>query len=88
MPFDDETGVTPDGITIRRLRRRRGWSRRDFVGAIARASERATGLAETIPASLLQGIEESNEAISYETLCLVAAGLDCDPIELLLPKVR
>lgn len=84
--FDDEAAVLPDGMTIRRRRRRHGWSRRDFVAVIARASESATGIAETIPPSLLQGIEEENEAVSYSVLCLIAGGLDCNPVELVLPE--
>ena len=58
---------------------------RELVGAIARASRAATGVEETIPPSLLAGIEESNEPVPYDVLCLIAAGLDCNPIELLAP---
>ena len=75
--------VVPDGMTIRRRRRRRGWSRRDLVDAIARASFRATGREESVSPSLLRGIEEENEATSYEVVCLISAGLDCNPVELL-----
>ena len=85
--FDDERErVLPDGMTIRRRRRRRGWSRRDLVDAIARASETASGVADTITPSLLRGIEEENEAVAYRVVCLISAGLDCNPVELLLPE--
>ncbi len=80
---DDRRRVVPDGLTIRRRRRRRGWSRRDLVAAIARASESATGRPDTIPPSLLQGVEEENEPVAYAVLCLIAAGLDCTPVEIL-----
>ena len=78
--------VVPDGMTIRRRRRQRGWSRRDLVGAIARASRRASGREETISPNLLQAIEEENEATSYEVVVLISGGLDCNPVELLLPE--
>ncbi len=85
--FDDERErVLPDGMTIRRRRRQRGWSRRDLVEAIARASEAASGLPDTISPSLLQAIEEENEAVAYRVVCLISSGLDCNPVELLLPE--
>jgi transcriptional regulator with XRE-family HTH domain len=80
VSFEDDARVTPDGVAIRRLRREHGWSRRELVGAIARASERATGVPDTVSLSLLKGIEESNEPVTYAVLCRVAAGLDCDPM--------
>jgi transcriptional regulator with XRE-family HTH domain len=86
MSFDDDSPVRPDGLTIRRRRRHRGWSRADLVSAIELRSREATGRAESVSRNVLQGIEESNERVSYETLCLVALGLDCNPVELLLEE--
>jgi DNA-binding Xre family transcriptional regulator len=89
---DDETGaynpdyegiVRPDGLSIRRLRHDRAWAWRDLVEAIGDACERATGLRKTITPNLLKGIEEHNEPIPYETLCLIADGLECDPVDIL-----
>lgn len=74
--------VRPDGLTIRRLRHDRGWSPREFVDAIGAACERATGIRDTITPNLLIGIEEHNELIPYDTLCLVADGLGCDPVDI------
>ena len=85
--FDgDGERVVPDGMTIRRRRRHRGWSRRDLVDAIARASQRASGRDQTITPNLLQAIEETNETVAYEVVCLISAGLDCNPVELLLDE--
>jgi transcriptional regulator with XRE-family HTH domain len=67
---------------VRRLRHEHGWSPRDLVDAIGCASERATGVRETITPNLLRGIEEKSEKIPYATLCLVADGLDCDPSDI------
>ena len=83
--FDDDAVVSPDGGRVRLLRHRRGWSRRELVEAIARASERATGLRDTITLSVLAGIEEMDEPVRYATLRLVATGLDCEPVELVQP---
>lgn len=80
--FDDARPVVPDGLRIRRLRRERGWSRRECVAAIARASERASGRPETLSPERLKHVEETNEPLPYSLLCLVAAGLDCEPTEL------
>lgn len=82
--FDDEQPIVPDGLQIRRLRRARGWSRQVLVREIGEATRRETGLRETITPKLLEGIEEKNESIPYSTLCLVATGLDRNPIELIL----
>lgn len=82
--FDDDAPITPDGGRVRLLRHRRGWSRRELIEAVARASERATGLRETLSLNLLAGIEEANEPVPFATLRLVAAGLDCEPVELVL----
>jgi hypothetical protein len=75
--------VVPVGLVVRRLRHERGWPPRALIDAIGEASFRSTGLRETISPNLLAGIEERNERIPYGTLCLLAAGLDCDPIDLL-----
>jgi len=79
----DREDVRPDGQNVRRLRRERGWSPRHLVDAIAEANHRATGLPSTITPNELMGIEERDERVPYETLCLVSAALGCDPIELL-----
>ena len=52
-----------------------------FVGV---NGDRERGLRETISINLLAGIEETNEPVPYATLCLVANGLDRNPVELLL----
>ena len=75
--------VIPAGLVVRRLRHERGWHARDLIFAISEASYRASGQRETITPSVLAGIEERNEPIPYDTLCLVAAGLGCDPIDIL-----
>ena len=80
--FDDDALVAPDGGRVRLLRHRRGWSRHALVDAIARASERATGLHDTLSLNLLGGIEEVDEPVPFATLRLIAAGLDCEPVEL------
>jgi transcriptional regulator with XRE-family HTH domain len=80
--FADHARVVPDGPGIRRRRRERGWSQRDLVRAICDAHERATGKRLGFNLNLLQHVEEESEPIAYATLVLVAAGLDCDPVEL------
>ena len=75
--------VTPAGLVVRRLRHERGWPARALIFAIGEASYRASGQRETITPNVLTGIEERNEPIPYDTLCLVAAGLGCDPIDIL-----
>ncbi|MDX1649296.1 MAG: hypothetical protein R3263_05515, partial [Myxococcota bacterium] len=82
MAFGDDERVTPDGTAIRGRRRARGWSRRDLVDAIADASFRASGRRETVTRNELEGMEEAGEAVRYEVLCAVAAGRDCDPVDL------
>ena len=52
------------------------------MNAVARASERASGLPTTLSLNLLGWIEESNEPVPYATICRIAAGLDCEPVEL------
>ena len=84
LPIDEDARrVRPNGLAVRRMRHDRGWSPRDLVDAIARASERSTGIGETISPHLLAGVEEQCEAIPYATLCLIAGGLDCDPVDIL-----
>ena len=80
---DDETLVRPDGLSVRRRRHEGSLSPRDLVEAIADAQEIATGLRDTITPALLAGIEERAERIPWATLRLVAAGLDCDPVDIL-----
>ncbi len=84
MDDDDRTRkVTPAGLVVRRMRHERGWPPRELIAAIGEASLRSTGLRETITPEQLSRIEERNEPVAYDTLCLVAAGLDCDPIDIL-----
>jgi len=80
---DDQRIVQPDGLAIRGRRHARGWSQRDLVEAIAEAHERATGVRETIRPAVLAAVEERAAAVPYATLRLIAAGLDCNPVELL-----
>jgi hypothetical protein len=75
--------VTPAGLVVRRMRHERGWPPRELIEAISEASLRASGLPETITPNLLAGIEERNEPVPYDTLCLLAAGLGCDPVDIL-----
>jgi transcriptional regulator with XRE-family HTH domain len=82
--FSDGARVVPDGSAIRRRRRERGWSQRDLVRAIGEAHERATGRRLGFNLNLLHHVEEDNEPVEYATLVLVAAGLDCDPVELVV----
>jgi DNA-binding Xre family transcriptional regulator len=81
---DDVRPVRPNGLEVRGRRHARGWSPRDLIDAIGAASHRATGVPETITPSVLAGVEEQNEAIPFATLRLIAGGLDCNPIDLLL----
>lgn len=80
---EDQRLVVPNGLTVRRLRHERHWSPRDLVSAIAQAQFIATGLRETITPTLLQRIEEKSQHIPYQTLLLLARGLDCDPVDIL-----
>ena len=81
--FDDDAPVRPDGLTIRRRRRRLGWSRGELAAAIERRSREATGRAVSVSRNVLQGVEEANERIPYATLCLISLGLDCNPVDIL-----
>jgi len=85
QPFDDDALVRPDGLTIRRLRRGLGLSRAGLSQHIERRSLESTGRAETVSRNVLQHVEEANERVPYATLCLIALGLDCNPVELLAP---
>jgi hypothetical protein len=80
--FDDDSVVVPDGGRVRLLRHRRGWSRRALVNAVAKASERESGLPTTVTLNQLEWIEETNEPIPFATVRLLASGLDCEPVEL------
>lgn len=80
---EEQRPVAPDGLAIRRRRHERGWGPGDLIRAIGDASDRATGVRETISPNLLAAIEEHCEIVPYDTLCLVAGGLDCDPIDVL-----
>jgi transcriptional regulator with XRE-family HTH domain len=88
VSFDDDALVVPDGGRVRLLRRKRGWSRRALVEAVARASLRETGVPTTLSVNELDGIEEANEPISYATVCRIASGLDCEPVELVREDAR
>lgn len=81
--LDDDRLVEPDGLAVRGRRHARGWSPRDLIEAIAGAHERATGVRETIRPTELAAVEESGAKVSYAKLRLIAAGLDCNPVELL-----
>ena len=80
---DDARLVRPDGLAIRGRRHHLGWSPRDCIDAIRRATLRESGIATTITPHQLMGIEEQNEVVPFSLLRRVAAGLDCNPIELL-----
>jgi len=84
----DQEDVRPDGLTVRRLRHERGWSPRKLVDAISAACLSATGLRSSISPNVLMGIEEHNERVPYETVCLVAAAFDCDPVDLVLDELE
>jgi transcriptional regulator with XRE-family HTH domain len=79
---DEERPVRPDGLAIRGRRHARGWSLRDLVDAIGAAHETATGRRATLAPTLLSAVEERGATIPYATLRLIAAGLDCNPVEL------
>lgn len=80
---DDRRLVLPDGLEIRGRRHARGWSPRDLIEAIAAARERETGVRETIRPTLLSAVEERAARVPFETLRLIADGLDCNPVDLL-----
>jgi hypothetical protein len=80
---DDGQPVRPQGGVIRKLRHERGWSPRALIDAVAEASRTATGIARTLTPNDLARIEDHDEPVPYEVLCLLADGFDCDPIDLL-----
>ena len=84
MSEEDDRLVRPDGLAIRGLRHGRGWSPRELAAAITEAHVAATGLPIRVAPRVLTSIEERNALVSWETLCTIAAGLDCNPIEILL----
>ena len=55
---------------------------RDLIDAIGNAEEAATGLRASVAPALLSAVEERDASIPFATLRLIAAGLDCNPIEL------
>jgi hypothetical protein len=81
---EDARLVRPDGLAIRGLRHERGWSPRDLAAAIAAAERTAAGRDATLAPRVLLAVEERNAPVPYATLCLIAAGLDCNPVEILL----
>lgn len=83
MPDQDIEIVRPNGQAVRRRRQERGWPPRELINAISRASVMSSGLKKTITPTLLLSIEDHSQAIPYETLCLVADGLHCDPVDIL-----
>jgi transcriptional regulator with XRE-family HTH domain len=84
MTDDDTRLVRPDGVAIRGLRHARGWSPRDLAAAITEAHLVATGLPVRVAPRVLSAIEERNALVSFETLRTIAAGLDCNPVEIVL----
>jgi transcriptional regulator with XRE-family HTH domain len=80
----DQRLVRPDGLAVRRRRHDRSWSRRELIDAVGSACLQSTGLRETVTPNQLSGIEEHDEVVPYRVLCLLAGGLDCDPVDLLL----
>jgi hypothetical protein len=84
MSDDDARLVRPDGLAIRGLRHARGWSPRDLATAITEAHLVATGLPFRVPPRVLNAIEERNALVPFETLRTIAAGLDCNPVEIVL----
>lgn len=84
MADDDSRLVRPDGVAIRGLRHARGWSPRDLASAITEAHLVATGLPVRVPPRVLTAIEERNALVSFDTLRTIAAGLDCNPVEIVL----
>jgi hypothetical protein len=75
--------VRLDGLAVRRRRHDQGWSPRDLVHAIENACLKSSGLRRSLTPNQIQAIEERAERISYESLLLLADGLDCDPSDLI-----
>ena len=84
MQQPDPEIVRPDGQSIRRRRHERAWPPKALIDAISFASQSSTGIETTITPNQLLGIEDRNEAIPYEMLCLIADGLHCDPVDILM----
>lgn len=82
MTRNDGDPVRPNGGAIRLRRHERGWSPRALIEAVYAAREASTGIGESISPKELAAIEERNERIPYEMLCMLADGFDCDPIDL------
>lgn len=80
---DAQRLVRPDGLAVRRRRHDHGWSPRDLVRAIEEACFLATGLRRSLTPNQIEAIEERAERVPYETLLLLADGLDCDPSDLI-----
>lgn len=68
------------------MRRGLGLSRAGLSQRIERRSFEATGRVESVSRNVLQHVEEAGERVPYATLCLIALGLDCNPMELLAPE--
>ena len=84
MDDDDARLVRPDGVAIRGRRHARGWSPRELATAITEAHLTATGLPVRVAPRVLSAIEERNALVSFSTLRTIAAGLDCNPVEIVL----
>ena len=68
--FDDDEGVRPDGLSVRRLRHERGWSPRRLVDAIEHA------LAPTLTGRLeyLYGRTLENRSFGLDDMHIIRAG--------------
>ena len=75
--------VLADGLAVRRRRHDRGWSPRQLVLEIERASFESSGLRRTLTPNQIEAVEERAERISYDDLLLLADGLGCDPADLI-----
>ena len=68
------------------MRRGLGLSRAGLSERIERRSVESTGRVETVTRNVLQHVEEAGVRVPYATVCLIALGLDCNPMELLAPE--
>jgi len=75
--------VLLDGLSVRRRRHAHGWSPRDLVVAIERASFHSSGQRRSLSPNQIEAIEERAERIPYALVLLLADGLDCDPVDLI-----
>jgi len=57
-----------------------------LIEAVKAAQVTSTGRFAKIAPDLLAGIEERNERIPYDTVCLIASAFDCEPVELVLDE--